>query len=99
MSLQFKAAESQVFPDTNKLDDLRQDDVEPKTRLLERDADDEDQEHIKQNDTYELQETRDEALSSQAGGEEGGAENVETDSANIKDGKKKRKKRMKKEKQ
>ena len=74
MSLQLKAAESQVFPETNKLDDPRQDDVEPKRRLLEKDADDEDQEQIKQNDTYELQETHDEALISQTGGEEGDAE-------------------------
>ncbi|XP_036943954.1 ubiquitin carboxyl-terminal hydrolase 17-like protein A isoform X2 [Acanthopagrus latus] len=67
------AAESQVFPDASRLDDLTQDDVEPKRRSLERDAEDEDQEQIRQNDTCELQETRDEALSRQTGGRDADA--------------------------
>ena len=62
-----------MFPDASRLDDLTQDDVEPKRRSLERDAEDEDQEQIRQNDTCELQETRDEALSRQTGGRDADA--------------------------
>ena len=77
MSLQFKAAESQKSPESNKLDDLSQDDVEPKRSSVERDADGENKGQIRQNDTDEVQETSDEALNSQTGGEEGSAETGE----------------------
>ena len=77
MSLQFTAAESQKSPESNKLDDLRQDDAEPKRSSVERDADGENKGQIRQNDTDEVQRTSDEASNSQTGGEEGTAETRE----------------------
>ncbi|XP_030287830.1 bifunctional lysine-specific demethylase and histidyl-hydroxylase NO66-like [Sparus aurata] len=66
-----QTAESQMSPETNKLDDQRQDDVEPKRSLVERDAGDGNK---GQNDTDEVQNTSDEALNSQTTGEESTAE-------------------------
>ncbi|XP_030287793.1 uncharacterized protein YFR016C-like isoform X1 [Sparus aurata] len=72
--LMYRAAELQKSPETNKLEDLRQDDAEPKRSSVERDADDENKGQLRQNDTDEVQETSDEALNSQTGGEEDTAE-------------------------
>ncbi|XP_030287804.1 probable ubiquitin carboxyl-terminal hydrolase creB isoform X2 [Sparus aurata] len=69
-----KAAELQKSPEANKLDDQRQDDVEPKRSSGERDADGENRGQIRKKDTDEVQETSDEALSSQTGEEESTAE-------------------------
>ncbi|KAM8747901.1 uncharacterized protein AB9X84_015767 isoform 1-T1 [Acanthopagrus schlegelii] len=69
--LTYRAAESQKSPETNKMNDLRQDDVEPKRSSVESDADDGRKGQIRQNDTDEVQETSDEAVNSQTGGEEG----------------------------
>ena len=77
MSLQFKAAESQLSSETNKLDDLRQDDVEPRRSSVERDADGENKGQVRKSDTDEVQKTSDEASNSQSGGEEGTAETGE----------------------
>ncbi|KAM8747845.1 uncharacterized protein AB9X84_015729 [Acanthopagrus schlegelii] len=65
------AAESLLSSETNELDDQRRDDVEPKRSSVESDDDDGNKGQIKQKDTDEGQETSDEALNSQTGGEEG----------------------------
>ena len=69
--LQFKAAESLLSSETNELDDQGRDDVEPKRSSVESDGDDGNKGQIRQKDTDEGQETSDEALNSQTGGEEG----------------------------